>query len=56
MNLLEDMGFPHNETFTTSGLETPVEEMVEFIDAANVTKADDPQGAYMSSGTVECIS
>lgn len=37
-----------------SGLETPIEELVEFIDAAKMAKDDDLQGEYLSSGTVEC--
>ncbi|XP_074360726.1 DNA (cytosine-5)-methyltransferase DRM1-like isoform X2 [Apium graveolens] len=39
MNLLEDMGFQYDEAFTAinrCGLETPIEELVEFIDAAKM--------------------
>ncbi|KAL8111813.1 hypothetical protein AgCh_019492 [Apium graveolens] len=46
MNLLEDMGFQYDEAFTAinrCGLETPIEELVEFIDAAKMGKEDDLQ-------------
>ncbi|XP_074330180.1 DNA (cytosine-5)-methyltransferase DRM2-like isoform X4 [Apium graveolens] len=46
MNLLEDMGFQYDEAFTAinkCGLETPIEELVEFIDAAKMAKEDDVQ-------------
>ncbi|XP_017234023.1 DNA (cytosine-5)-methyltransferase DRM2 isoform X1 [Daucus carota subsp. sativus] len=47
MNLLEDMGFSYDEAFAAinrCGCETPIDELVEFIDAANMAKADDLQG------------
>ncbi|KAK1361887.1 SAM-dependent MTase DRM-type domain-containing protein [Heracleum sosnowskyi] len=55
MNLLEDMGFPYDEAFTAinrCGLDTPIEELVEFIDAANMAKADDLQDLHVELNDV----